>query len=92
MEAILNLQITLSKTIPDIKLKLNLANNNLHKAITQRLFNLKNNTTFYIYPFIRGVRERNCKNIYLSKICYHKTLKEFLNEAYFNEKLGGNYA
>ena len=92
MDAILNLQLTLSKTIPDIKLKLNLANNNLHKAITQRLFNLKNNTTFYTYPFIRGVREINCKNIYLSKICYHKTSKEFLNAAYFNEKLGGNDA
>ena len=92
MEAILNLQLTLSKTIPGIRLKLNLANNNLHKMITQRLFNLKNKTTFYTCPFIRGVRERNCKNIYLSKICYHKTLKEFLNEAYFNEKLGGNYA
>jgi len=92
MEAILNLQLTLSKTIPDIRLKLNLANNNQHKANIKRAFNFKNNTTFYIYPFIRGVRERNCKNIYWIKIVYHKTLKEFLNEAYFNEKLGGNYA
>jgi len=92
MEAILNLQLTLSKTIPDIRLKLNLANNNQHKANIKRAFNFKNNALFYIYPFRRGVREINCKNIYWIKIVYHKTSKEFINATYFNEKLGGNDA